>query len=48
MNKPEKSPRQKLFEEIRHMVATKHQVPAHLTEWELSFILSVLKNEEKQ
>lgn len=48
MTKPEKSQRQKLFEEIRHIVATKHQVPTHLTEWELNFILSVLKNEEKK
>lgn len=40
--KPEKSKQQALFEAIRHHVACKHQVPTHLTEWELKEILNML------
>jgi len=48
MNKPDKSTRQKLFESIRHMVATKHQVPDYLTEYQLAYILSVLTNKGQE
>ncbi len=34
---------QLLFESIRHTIATKHQVPKHLTEEELKLILNLLK-----
>lgn len=42
MNAP-KSDLQLLFESIRHTIATKHQVPKHLTEVELKLILNLLK-----
>jgi len=34
---------QLLFESIRHTIATKHQVPKHLTEAELKVIMNLLK-----
>ena len=37
--------RQKLFERIRHVVSSQHQVMAHLTEWELNEVLAMLTKE---
>lgn len=37
---------QLLFEGIRHTIACKHQVPAHLTEDELKLILNLLRKPE--
>lgn len=45
MNAP-RTPEQLLFESLRHTVACKHTVPAHLTEMELKFILNLLKQPE--
>ena len=42
MNTP-KTPCQLLFEQLRHTIATKHQVPKHLTEVELKVIMNLLK-----
>ncbi|MGZ8888029.1 MAG: hypothetical protein ACXW1D_00555 [Halobacteriota archaeon] len=42
----DKSTHQKLFEAIRHYVGSKHQVPSHLTEWELRCILNLLTKED--
>jgi cytochrome c oxidase subunit IV len=39
-----KTEQQKLFDDIRHLISSKHQVPSYLTVWELNFILETLKN----
>lgn len=39
---------QLLFESIRHTIATKHQVPKHLTEDELKVIMNLLKTHEER
>lgn len=42
----EKSKKQQLFEKLRHMVASRHQAPEDVTEWELMEIIAMLDKKE--
>ena len=46
MKAKEKSKKQELFEKLRHMVSCQHQVPEHITEWELMEIISMINKRE--
>lgn len=45
LGKPAKSEQQQLFEKLRHLVSCQHQVPEHLTVWELTNIIGVITKE---
>lgn len=44
-SKPAKTEQQVLFEQLRHLVACRHQVPAHVTVWELNNFIAVFTGE---
>lgn len=45
LGKPVKSDAQLLFEQLRHLFGSKHQVPAHITVWELQNMIAVFTKE---
>lgn len=45
LGRPAKSEEQQLFEQLRHLFSSKHQVPPHLTLWELRNMIAVITQE---
>lgn len=45
LGKATKSEEQVLFEKLRHLLGSRHQVPAHVSAWELANFIAVFTGE---